>query len=127
MKTLKWLASLIVGGVIVALASKITIDLLVPARPHAQYSNAAIPPPEPPLSANCTLQTPALADCTVVLSGDPAAYGATVAGAREELLQEWCTGLARRTDGERGDANVHVLYPDRTSYAEFQLKADECR
>ena len=83
--------------------------------------------PAPPLSTSCTMPQPNLADCTVVLSSDPAAYGATVAAMRGELLQEWCTGLARRTDGARGDVNVHLLYPNRAPYADFQIKADECQ
>lgn len=122
MKTLKWLAALLVGGVIVAIASKATIAVLSPAP-----APTVLPAPTAPLSTTCSMQSSAVADCTIVLSRDPALYGATVEGMRGELLREWCAGLARRTDGARGDAVIHVLYPNRTQYADVRLQADECQ
>jgi hypothetical protein len=74
----------------------------------------------------CSTPPSDVADCTVVLSRDPAMYGATVEAIRGELQQEWCTGLARRTDGARGDAVIHVLLPDRARYADMQVQANAC-
>lgn len=121
MKTLAgWLLGAIVAIVGLSFVTRALRDAAFAyAPPNVQAAQYA---PAPPLSTDCTLPQPALADCTIVLSSDPATYGVTVADMREELLQEWCTGLARRTD-----AVIHTLYPNRASYADFQLRADECR
>lgn len=117
--------------VLVAIATYLLVSFLHDTALHNvpgvfAPTSAPASPPSSPLSTDCTLPQPALADCIVVLSSDPAKYGVTVADLRGQMLQEWCMGLASRTDGERGDADIHVFYPNRERYADFQIEASEC-
>lgn len=123
MNAVKWIGTLLAGGILVAVAARLTVAAMAPTPAPPRYARADFPPP----SVNCQSADANLPDCTMLLAADPADYGITFADIRTLVGHAWCAGLAKRTDGARPGAWIRVIAPDGTVYGNVDISPDTCQ